>query len=66
MKLARRFLAVLAASALAACATDSPTAPTAPPVLEEVQADCANRIEEVQPDGSVIWVCSIGQVGSGG
>lgn len=65
MKFARRFLAVLAASALAACATDSPTAPSAPPVLEEVQVECGERIPQVQEDGSVIWVCAP-HFGSGG
>ncbi len=67
MKLARLVLPILAASALAACTADSPTAPAlpdAPPSLDGT--DCASKVEQVQPDGSVIWVCTPGQGGSGG
>jgi ABC-type oligopeptide transport system substrate-binding subunit len=67
MKLARLFLAVVAASTLAACTTDSPTAPSAPPSLDEAEnTECGTLDPQVQSDGSILWVCSPGQTGSGG
>lgn len=67
MKLARLVLPFLAMSALAACTADSPTAPAlpdAPPSFSDT--DCATKVQQVQADGTVIWVCSPGQTGSGG
>lgn len=66
MKLARLFLAAVAAATLAACTADVPTAPSAPPSRNDAeQSECGTRYADVQPDGSIIWRCSPA-VGSGG
>lgn len=67
MKFARLALPIFAASLLAACGTDSPTAPALPDAPPSYNGtDCAVKVAEVQADGTVIWVCSPGQTGSGG
>jgi hypothetical protein len=66
MKLARLFLAAVAASTMAACTVDSPTAPTAPPSQNGVEnTQCAEKEAQVQADGTIIWICSP-SMGSGG
>lgn len=63
MKLARLFLAAVAASTLAACTADSLTAPTAPPSRND--AETTECTETVAEDGSTIFVCRP-SMGSGG
>lgn len=63
MKLARLVLPFLAMSALAACTADSPTAPALPDAPPSFSDETC--VEQVQEDGSTIWVCSP-NMGSGG
>lgn len=67
MRFARLVLPFFAASALAAC-SDSPTAPATPeaPPSRGASTECAVKVSVTQDDGSVVWVCSPGQTGSGG
>lgn len=64
MKLARLFLAVLAAGTLAACSGDSVTEPEARPTGKPGQdLDC--KVEVILVNGVTVVRCT-GQMGSGG
>jgi hypothetical protein len=69
MKLARTLLSVLTLSILAACG-DSVTAPQAEPEVLPSQENsmCSGgmAVKQTLNDGSVVYVCAMPQIGSGG